>query len=114
MIQLCRHDRTLTQGCRDCLGESDWRVVSDHETVSNRLGDPIRDNDARVTYAPFTDGTVMGFKCTQVGQPDEYIYLNPSTGSDDGAATVFVYIGPDGDPAKDPAVHHYPIGEGWG
>lgn len=82
------------------------------ETV---LGEIIRDEDARVTYESWTNGYAMGFKCSRVGQPDEYIYLNPSDGSDDGVPNVFVYIGPYGDPAEDDVpAHHYVIGESWG
>lgn len=84
------------------------------EITESKLGESIRDEDARVTYELWTNGFAMGFKCSQVGQPDEYIYLNPSSDSDDGTPNVFLYIGPHGDPVSDAPEHHYDIGESWG
>lgn len=51
MIQLCRHDRTLTQGCRDCLGENDWRVVSTRHDYSEGPFVAIRVHDEAYNWA---------------------------------------------------------------
>lgn len=73
---------------------------------------PIYDEDARVSYMPWTNGYAVGFKCKDAQDRVTYIYLNPSGGSDDGVATVFVYEGSQGDPLEDAPSHHYNIE--WG
>ena len=60
-----------------------------------------------VTYTPWTNGYAVGFKCTHDDGRVEYLYLNPSSETDDGKPNAFVYQGPVGDPAVDPAQHHY-------
>lgn len=86
----------------------------------------VHDDDAGVVYEPWSDGTVVGWKAIRRGaciltggaaEDDctmhlhetevEYLVLNPSTGSDDGVPTVFVYQGATGDPAADGAVCHF-------
>lgn len=67
------------------------------------------DEGAGVTYEPWTNGFAVGFKCSREGQPDEYIYLNPSTDDTNGVPNVFVYQGTHGDPALDGAEHYYPV-----
>lgn len=57
----------------------------------------ISDDDAKVTYEPWTDGHAVGFKATNAEGEVRYIYLNPSGGSGDGVANVFLYIGKTGD-----------------
>lgn len=62
----------------------------------------VIDYDGYVMYQPI----LGGWKAEQFNdQGDivdtEYIYLNPSDGSDDGVPTVFVYQGGDGDPQTD-------------
>lgn len=73
----------------------------------------VTDEDSGVTYEPWTDsargGAGIGFKCTHPNGDVEYIFLNPSLGSDDGVPTVFVYQGIHGDPGRDGAAHHYVI-----
>lgn len=71
---------------------------------------PITDHDSGVTYEPYTDepSGAVGFKATHLSTGQvEYIMLNPSGGSDDGVPTVFLYLGPTGEPGQDEAAHHY-------
>jgi hypothetical protein len=68
----------------------------------------ITDADSETTYTPWTDGWAVGFKCERNGKV-EYIYLNPSGGSDDGVPTVFAYVGTEGDSSQDQAAHHYDL-----
>lgn len=47
------------------------------------------------TFTPWTDGWAVGFKVTAKDQPDRYVYLNPSGGSDTGDildSCVFAYL----------------------
>ncbi len=74
--------------------------------------EPCRDDDAGIIYTPWSDGRAVGFKATHAGGEVEYIYLNPSDGSDDGVPNVFVYIGPTGDPSQDNAIVHFEMMEG--
>ena len=54
--------------------------------------DMIRDDDGKTTYTPFIGrhGNV-GYCCEHDDGRVSFFYLNPSTGSDDGVATIFVY-----------------------
>ncbi len=71
---------------------------------------PITDNDAGVVYTPHVDPNgAVGFKATDLRGNVEYILLNPSGGSDDGVATVFLYIGQNGDVQEDMPVIHFEI-----
>lgn len=64
---------------------------------------------ATVTYKPWTDGYAVGYKVTRHADGEvSYIYFNPSF--DDESIShpdVFVYIGTEGDPQQDEAVHYY-------
>lgn len=62
-----------------------------------------------VTYHPWTDGYAVGYRVEHGNGKTEFIYLNPSSDSDNGAPNVFVYIGPHGDPAHDPPSHFYDL-----
>lgn len=69
---------------------------------------PIVDLDGAMSYTSWEGphGEV-GYACTPDGPgPTTYVYLNPSTGSDDGVPTVFLYEGPLGDPGQDAALLH--------
>jgi hypothetical protein len=74
---------------------------------------PLTDPDSGVTYHPHTDpdSGAVGFRCEIPDRPDEFIMLNPSSGSDDDVATVFLYLGPTGDPSQDDAMVHFVIGQ---
>jgi hypothetical protein len=62
------------------------------------------------TYEPWTDGHAVGFKCTRPSDGAvTFIYLNPSSESDDGQPNVFVYTGAHGNPAQDAPAHFYDI-----
>ena len=67
----------------------------------------VIDDDSHVVYRPILGGWKAELFDDQGEVLDtEYIYLNPSGGSDDGVPTVFVYRGSDGDPQTDtPLVH---------
>lgn len=72
----------------------------------------VRDEDSGVLYAPWTDNGAVGFRCEAPDGRVEYIYLNPSGGSDDGVPTVFLYRGPAGDPSDDqPDLYYVPFDE---
>ena len=69
----------------------------------------IRDDDAGVVYEPYTAPSgALGFKATK-GAEVEYILLNPSRGSDDGVACVFVYIGKGKDIEDNEPAHYYTL-----
>lgn len=70
-----------------------------------------RDDDGGVTYTPWSDGWAIGFKVEFDDGRVDFIYLNPSGGSDDNVPTVFLYRGTEGDVTKDGAEHHYVIGD---
>jgi hypothetical protein len=65
------------------------------------------------TYVPWTDGHAVGFRVSNPGEPDTYVYLylNPSGESDDLTPNVFLYQGPDGDPSTDTPIIHSVVGE---
>jgi hypothetical protein len=69
----------------------------------------IHDPDGHVTYTPFRDDDLgrVGYRVLEEGTNREtFLYLVPSSGSDDGVPTVFVYQGPANDPGQDmPEVH---------
>lgn len=72
--------------------------------------DPIEDSESGVTYEPYTDGTVLGWRAHRSDEGrgfPEFLYLNPTDYADDGVANVFVYQGTEGDPASDEAVTHF-------
>lgn len=70
------------------------------------------------TYTPWRTSTGMvGFECQAAGDDKggwpapSYLYLNPSSDSDDGSSTVFIYYGTEGDPAQDAALMHVDVVE---
>lgn len=64
----------------------------------------IRVVDAHgATYEPWSNGRSVGFKVTRSGRT-EYVYLNPSSESDDAKSNVFVYHGTEGDAGQDGTV----------
>jgi hypothetical protein len=67
----------------------------------------ILDRDSGTTYTPFINKHwEVGYRCEGVDGEVTYVYLNPSGGSDDGVATVFLYQGSTGDHDQDgPTVH---------
>lgn len=70
--------------------------------------------EAGTKYEAWTDGYAVGFQVTLVSGAVRYIYLNPSNDgtAEDERPNVFVYMGPDGDPARnDTPYHHYDITE---
>lgn len=55
------------------------------------LGEEIVDWDSGTTYRAFlSEQGQVGYRCECDGRV-EFFYLNPSGGSDDGVATIFVY-----------------------
>lgn len=75
----------------------------------------IVDEDSQVVYHPILGGwRAERFNDQGEVVEREYIYLNPSGGSDDGVPTVFVYQG-DGDPRTDVPLRHVVVFSGsWG
>lgn len=67
---------------------------------------PCHDPDAKVTYEPWTDGRAVGFRVTHDDGRVEYVYLNPSGGSDDGVGSVFLYFDESGDVTQGATVTH--------
>jgi hypothetical protein len=52
------------------------------------------------TFTPWTDGRAVGFKVEAAGKPTQYVYLNPSGGTDThniNDSDVFLYHGSTGD-----------------
>lgn len=76
-------------------------------------GPDLYDDDSGTSYTPYLDTTtgMVGYRCERSDGQMTHIYFNPSLGSDDNVATVFVYIGAMGGPSMDGAVHHYEIWE---
>lgn len=62
-----------------------------------------------VTYIPWTDGYAVGYRCEHEDGRVEFIYLNPSSETDDGQPNVFVYHGEHGCPSKDAPAHFYEV-----
>jgi len=84
------------------------RLMADSMKFTERR---IMDEDSGVQYTPFIthDGRV-GYECTDTATGRfEFLYFNPSNGSDDGVPNVFVYQGTQNDPYADGAVHHYTV-----
>ena len=71
------------------------------------------DNHGGVRYVPFIGSNQqVGYACEQDGMPTQYIHFNPSTIEEDGeSATVFIYVGPTGDPAHDNPQNFYSVPE---
>lgn len=71
----------------------------------------VIDSDSGTIYFPWTDGSAVGFKACHANGDCEFIYLNPSTGSDDAVPNVFVYMGTAGALGEDEPVHHYVLND---
>ncbi len=71
-------------------------------------GESFTDEDSGVSYTPYIDHQfgAVGYMAEHPDGRVEYIYLNASGGSEDGVATVFVYIDNDLSAFVN-AVHHY-------
>jgi hypothetical protein len=62
------------------------------------------------TYEPWTDGYAVGFKATRKSDGRvEYVYLNPSSETDDGQPNVFLYAGSTGHPALDHSIVYHDV-----
>lgn len=73
------------------------------------LPDPVSDPDSGVIYLPWSTEKVVGWEAHRPDGSIEYVYLNPSGGSDDGVPTVFLYRGTTGDPTQDEALAHVDV-----
>lgn len=71
----------------------------------------IHDNDADVSYHFWTNGAALGYEIHFPDNRIEFIYLNPSDGSDDGTPTVFVYQGTEADPGADTALCYFDVSD---
>ncbi len=75
--------------------------MDDQAQAIFHLNERVFDPDSDVTYFP-----VLGGWGAEKDGDIEYLYLNPSGGSDDGVPTLFLYQGEHGDPHQDVAVVH--------
>lgn len=69
------------------------------------------DEDSGVSYVPFVDeewGTA-GVQITRPSGVVDYLYFNPSGGSDDGVPTVFVYRGESTNPGEAGSLCHFDV-----
>lgn len=62
-------------------------------------------------FLPWTDGHAVGFEVRRKDGKREFLYLNPSSESDDGVSNVFLYHGPAGDPRQDGTVIYVDVAE---
>lgn len=78
------------------------------------ITDHHEDGSPAFTFEPWTDGHAVGYRVTRHADNHvTFVYLNPSqeTWTDgDFSPDVFLYIGANGDPAQDDAVHFYNVG----
>ena len=76
-------------------------VYMDHAKL---LGPDSSTEITGVTYRPWTNGYAVGFEVTSPDGKKEYVYLNPSSETDDGKPDVFLYHGPHADPGQDASI----------
>jgi hypothetical protein len=77
------------------------------EKLPEWIGPAIYTDDAIYIPVAFADGQ-MGYAVNSpTGGRQEFIYLNPSSETDDGKPNVFLYHGPVGNPVDDAPQHHY-------
>jgi hypothetical protein len=86
---------------QEVLSDTDDRLAETLGALRPAVGDSGSETPERVTYRFWSDGWAVGFRCSRRGQPDYFVYLNPSGDSDDGVANVFLYTGVHGDPSDD-------------
>lgn len=87
-----------------------WHADAGHwttEVFRRHLGEPTYHEDGLVKLTPYAHGPVAGVMAEHDDGHTEYVTLNPSSSSDDGSVSVFVYQGATGDPAVDPAYVHF-------
>lgn len=97
-------------------GQDDWdrnRAFTDFLCAVNcaaAVQPRIKDVSSGVIYRAWVglDGQV-GYRCTFPDKRVTYVYLNPTTESDDGVPTVFVYSGGQGEPAHDEPIVHVTV-----
>lgn len=63
------------------------------------------------TFEPWSDGWAVGYRLTSRDGAVSYLYLNPSSESDDGTSNVFLYHGAAGDPRADGPVCYVDVGK---
>lgn len=72
--------------------------------------DPVTDETAGVVWHQWTDGMgAVGFEAVHPDGRSTYVYLNPSSDSDDGVPNVFLYAGDAGRPDEDSALSHVDV-----
>lgn len=86
--------------------------AEDMPTWGLTYGEAFTDPDSGTTYTPFIGRNGQaGHRCDHTDGRQTFIYLNPSGGSDDGVATVFVYQDEDPDLFVG-AMIHFDVWEG--
>jgi hypothetical protein len=88
-------------GLHEVLSDTDRRLDEALQALRRGVGDSGVETPERVTYRFWSDGWAVGFRCSRAGQPDYFVYLNPSGESDDGVPNVFLYTGVHGDASGD-------------
>jgi hypothetical protein len=72
------------------------QTFSEHTWVDDGLS-------GRTAYVPFIEAGRVGFVIERDGRTS-YVYLNASSTDADPTPNVFVYVGPENDPALDSSV----------
>jgi hypothetical protein len=86
-------------------------LVPDYNDTGNVADIGVYDMDAGVSYQFWTNGTAVGYEIHFPDNRIEFIYFNPSDGSDDGVPTVFVYQGTEADPNADTPLCHFVVAD---
>ena len=86
-----------------------FRALTETEERGSTIGDALadlaraktRNEDTDTDFQPFIGEGYIGYRVTFKDGTVRYIYLNPSTGCDEGPPDVFVYLGEVGEPGMD-------------
>ncbi len=86
-------------------------MAESNETVGNVIDLCMVAYAEGITYLPWTNGEVIGYRCVTDKGDVSYVYLNPSQHEPGESPNVFVYTGKTGDPEKDSPVTFVDIKE---
>ena len=62
-----------------------------------------------VTWEPYIDGSIVGYKLTMQDGSVQRLYFNPSDCTGGETSDAFVYLGPTGDPGQDASICYIDI-----
>lgn len=85
--------------------------MPDYNVTGNTTDIAVHDSDAEVSYHFWTNGASLGYEIHFPDNRIEFIYLNPSTGSDDGVPTVFAYQGTKGELGADSPICYFDVSD---